>query len=167
MLDLNEWATVRNKLIMYHESISSSVKLLVTEMMTAFKPDLMAKAEELSKRGQVVMLAIEGMQKLEVECAALDNQLQGIVGCGWAELDLDNLDVDFIEDLMIRAQPMNATLSDIRGRQMARMDEVKGVYWETIKEFGEVKEEVQEAEAEGDKVQEVVEESCPLVEPVA
>ena len=50
---------------------------------------------------------------------------------------------------------------------MARMDEVKGVYWETIKEFGEVKEQVLEAEAEGEKVQELVEESCPLVEPVA
>ena len=72
-----------------------------------------------------VMCAIEGMWLLEEECGVLEEKFQGFVGCSWDELDIDNVDVDFIEDLMLRAKPMNDSLSDVRGRQMKKLAEVK------------------------------------------
>ena len=77
-----------------------------------------------------VMSAIEGMWLLEEECGVLEEKFQGFVGCSWDELDIDNVDVDFIEDLMLRAKPMNESLSDVRGRQMKKLAEVKLKYWE-------------------------------------
>ena len=76
-------------------------------------------------RNLQVMSAIEGMWLLEEECGVLEQKFQGFVGCSWEELDIDNVDVDFIEDLMLRAKPMNDSLSDVRGRQMKKLDEVK------------------------------------------
>merc|ERR1719234_326327 len=96
--------------------------------MTAFKPELMTEAEKQSKYGQEGMTAIEGMWGLE-------QKFQGFVGCSWDELDIDNVDVDFIEDLMLRAKPMNDSLSDVRGRQMKKLAEVKTTYWEKVKEL--------------------------------
>merc|ERR1712218_395381 len=84
----------------------------------------MSEAEKQSKFGQEVMTTIEGMWLLEEECGVLEQKFQGFVGCSWDELDLDNVDVDFIEDLMLRAKPMNASLSDVRGRQMKKLAEV-------------------------------------------
>ena len=71
------------------------------------------------------MCAIESMWVLEEECGVLEQKFQGFVGCSWDELDIDNVDVDFIEDLMLRAKPMNDSLSDVRGRQMKKLAEVK------------------------------------------
>ena len=76
-------------------------------------------------RNLQVMSAIEGMWLLEEECGVLEQKFQGFVGCSWEELDIDNVDVDFIEDLMLRAKPMNDSLSDVRGRQMKKLAEVK------------------------------------------
>merc|ERR1712211_47251 len=93
--------------------MGDSVKGYVQEMMTAFRPELMSEAE----------------------CGVLEQKFQGFVGCSWDELDLDNVDVDFIEDLMLRAKPMNASLSDVRGRQMKKLAEVKTTYWERVKDL--------------------------------
>merc|ERR1719209_1222857 len=112
---------VRDKMLRLHTDVTDSVKGFVQEMMTAFKPELMA--------------AIEGMWLLEEECGVLEQKFQGFVGCSWDELDLDNVDVDFIEDLMLRAKPMNASLSDVRSRQMKKLAEVKTTYWERVKDL--------------------------------
>ena len=34
------------------------------------------------------------------------------------KMDLDNLDVDFIEDMMLKAKPLQTVLNDIRNRQI-------------------------------------------------
>jgi hypothetical protein len=132
MLDLDEWAEVRDKLLRLHADITEEVKGLVQEMMANFRPELMGAAEKKSRAGQEAMAAIEGMWQLEEECGLLEEKFQGFVGCGWDELDIENVDVDFIEDLMLRAKPMNASLSCVRGRQMARLEAVKAAYWETV-----------------------------------
>jgi hypothetical protein len=75
------------------------------------------------------------MWVLEEECGVLEQKFQGFVGCRWDEFDIDNADVDFIEDLMLRAKPMNDSLSDVRGRQMKQLAEVKTSYWERVKEL--------------------------------
>merc|ERR550519_191063 len=121
--------------------------------MTAFKPELMGKAEILSKLGQVIEVVIAEMLKLEEEVATLEKQFQGFVGCSWSDLDLENLDVDFIEDLMLRAKPSNAILHDIRSRQIVKLGKVKAEYWETIKDLGKEKVIVEEAN-EVEKVKE-------------
>jgi len=135
MLDLEEWGMVRDKMLRLHTNVTDSVKGYVQEMMTAFRPELMSEAEKQSKFGQEVMTTIEGMWVLEEECGVLEQKFQGFVGCSWDELDLDNVDVDFIEDLMLRAKPMNASLSDVRGRQMKKLAEVKTTYWERVKDL--------------------------------
>merc|ERR1712121_555716 len=163
ILDLEEWTNVRNKMIKYHENITSEVKGMVVEMITAFKPELMGKAETLSKLGQVIEVAIGEMLKLEEEVTALEKQFQGFVGCSWADLDLENLDVDFIEDLMLRAKPTNAILQDIRNRQIVKLDKVKNEYWEKIKELGEEKKVILEEVNEVEKLKDV-DESVPPIE---
>merc|ERR1711890_29093 len=162
ILDLEEWGTVRDRMVTYHGNDTAQVKGLVVEMMTAFKPELMGKAETLSKLGQVLELVIGEMLKLEQEVTALEKQFQGFVGCSWADLDLENLDVDFIEDLMLRAKPTNAILQDIRNRQIVKLEKVKDEYWEKIKDLGEEKEVVEEIN-EVEKVKEV-DESVPPIE---
>merc|ERR1711890_129304 len=104
-----------------------------------------------------------GNAKLEQEGTALEKQFQGFVGCSWADLDLENLDVDFIEDLMLRAKPTNAILQDIRNRQIVKLEKVKDEYWEKIKDLGEEKKEVVEEINEVEKVMEV-DESVPPIE---
>ena len=42
----------------------------------------------------------------------------------WGVFFLHIVIIDFIEDLMLRAKPMNASLSDVRGRQMKKLAEV-------------------------------------------
>ena len=133
MLDLGEWAEVRDKLHRFHTDITDRVKAIVMEMMTAFKPELMVTAEQESKRGQEVEAVIETMWVLEDECAVMEDKFQGFVGCSWDELDIENVDVDFIEDLMLRAKPMNEGLADVRARQVARLAEVRATYWDAIK----------------------------------
>merc|ERR1712073_142146 len=53
----------------------------------------------------------------------------------FGNLDLDNLDVDFIEDMMLKAKPLQGILNDIRGRQIKKLEEVKKTYGEAIKEL--------------------------------
>merc|ERR1712126_350821 len=131
--------------------------------MTAFKPELMGKAETLSKLGQVIEVVIAEMLKLEEEVTTLEKQFQGFVGCSWSDLDLDNLDVDFIEDLMLRAKPTNAILAEIRARQIVKLDKVKNEYWEKIKELEEEKKVILEEVNEIEKLKDV-DESVPPIE---
>ena len=76
MLDLEEWAEVRNKMQMLHTNITDEAKGLVAEMMKSFNPELVVQAQKLSQDGQIVMAAMEVLAKLEAECAALQEKFQ-------------------------------------------------------------------------------------------
>jgi len=154
LLDLEEWAALRHKLAMYQDNITEEAKAIVKEMMAGFKPEMVTAAAEKSKLGQRVLVAIEDLAKLDVEGGALEEKFQGFVGCPWEELDLDNLDVDFIEDLMLKAKPMNESLADLRSRQMLKFKEVKAEYWEVIKDLGVVEEAPVEEVSEGEQGEE-------------
>ena len=78
MLDLEEWAEVRNKMQMLHTNITDEAKGLVAEMMKSFNPELVVQAQKLSQDGQIVMAAMEVLAKLEAECAALQEKFQVI-----------------------------------------------------------------------------------------
>merc|ERR1719347_2119213 len=51
------------------------------------------------------------------------------------KMDLDNLDVDFIEDMMLKSKPLQSVLNDIRNRQKAKLEDIKKTYGEAIKDL--------------------------------
>ena len=75
--------------------------------------------------------AVRDMWSLEYEVDGLQSKFSESIGT----LDLDNLDVDFIEDMMLKAKPLQSVLNDIRVRQNAKLTEVKKTYGEAIKEL--------------------------------
>ena len=60
------------------------------------------------------------MWALEYEVDALQYKFADSIG----KMDLDNLDVDFIEDMMLKAKPLQSVLNDIRVRQNSKLAEV-------------------------------------------
>ena len=88
------------------------------------------------------------MWALEYEVDDLQHKFADSIG----GLDLDNLDVDFIEDMMLKAKPLQSVLNCIRGRQIVssstncrhwlfignlqkKLEEVKKTYGEAIKDL--------------------------------
>ena len=60
------------------------------------------------------------MWALEYEVDALQHKFADSIG----KMDLDNLDVDFIEDMMLKAKPLQTVLNDIRNRQIVSLSSV-------------------------------------------
>ena len=54
------------------------------------------------------------MWALEYEVDELQHKFADSIG----KMDLDNLDVDFIEDMMLKAKPLQTVLNCIRNRQI-------------------------------------------------
>merc|ERR1712107_917468 len=57
------------------------------------------------------------MWALEYEVDELQTKFAESIGT----MDLDNLDVDFIEDMMLKAKPLQSVLNCIRNRQIAKL----------------------------------------------
>merc|ERR1712110_936216 len=119
-LDLEEWSLVRNKMLRFHFNISEEMR-----------PELIPLAEEKANFGKLVKTAVRDMWSLEYEVDGLQSKFSESIGT----LDLDNLDVDFIEDMMLKAKPLQGILNDIRGRQIRKLEEVKKSYGEAIKDL--------------------------------
>merc|ERR1712198_69102 len=77
-------------------SISLKIKALVQAIRTEMKPELIPIAEDKSNFGKIVKRAIREMWALEYEVDELQHKFADSIG----KMDLDNLDVDFIEDMM-------------------------------------------------------------------
>merc|ERR1712219_16272 len=88
-------------------------------------------AEDKSNFGNIVKRAIREMWALEYEVDELQHKFADSIG----KMDLDNLDVDFIEDMMLKAKPLQSVLNDIRGRQIKKLEEIKKTYGEAIKDL--------------------------------
>merc|ERR1719227_40388 len=130
-LDLEEWSLVRNKMLRFHFNISEEIKAVVQAIRTEMKPELIPLAEEKSNFGKLVKKAIREMWSLEYEVDDLQHKFADSIG----GLDLDNLDVDFIEDMMLKAKPLQSVLNDIRNRQIVKLEEIKKSYGEAIKDL--------------------------------
>merc|ERR1712117_647506 len=63
-------------------------------------------AEDKSNFGKIVKRAIREMWALEYEVDELQHKFADSIGT----MDLDNLDVDFIEDMMLKAKPLQTVL---------------------------------------------------------
>ena len=92
------------------------------------------------------------MWALEYEVDELQHKFADSIG----KMDLDNLDVNFIEDMMLKAKPLQTVLNDIRNRQIVRLllqlwnwvlivifqtklEEIKKTYGEAIKDLEAMK----------------------------
>merc|ERR1712055_169774 len=135
MLDLEEWALVLSKMLRFHFNISEEIKTIVQTIRVEMKPELIPVAEEKSNYGKVVKKAIREMWSLEYEVDDLQHKFADSIG----NMDLDNLDVDFIEDMMLKAKPLQSVLNCIRNRQIAKMEEIKGIYADKIKDLEAMK----------------------------
>jgi len=135
MLDLDEWALVLSKMLRFHFNISEEIKQVVQAIRTEMKPELVPLAEEKSNFGKVVKKAIRECWSLEYEVDDLQHKFADSIG----KMDLDNLDVDFIEDMMLKAKPLQSVLNSIRNRQIAKLEEVKQKYGDMIKDLEPMK----------------------------
>merc|ERR1712165_185563 len=135
MLDLEEWSLVLNKMLRFHYNISEEIKALVKAIRTEMKPELIPMAEDKSNFGKIVKKAIREMWALEYEVDELQHKFADSIG----KMDLDNLDVDFIEDMMLKAKPLQSVLNVIRKKQIEKLEEVKKSYGEAIKDLDGMK----------------------------
>merc|ERR1712054_334387 len=92
-------------------------------------------AEDKSNFGKIVKRAIREMWALEYEVDELQHKFADSIG----KMDLDNLDVDFIEDMMLKAKPLQSVLNVIRKKQIAKLEEIKKTYGEAIKDLDGMK----------------------------
>merc|ERR1719204_1278399 len=92
-------------------------------------------AEDKSNFGKIVKRAIREMWALEYEVDELQHKFADSIG----KMDLDNLDVDFIEDMMLKSKPLQSVLNDIRNRQKAALDDIKKTYGDAIKDLEPMK----------------------------
>merc|ERR1739846_274106 len=131
MLDLEEWSLVLNKMLRFHFNISEEIEALVKAIRTEMKQELIPMAEDKSNFGKIVKRAIREMWALEYEVDELQHKFADSIG----KMDLDNLDVDFIEDMMLKSKPLQSVLNDIRNRQKAALDDIKKTYGDAIKDL--------------------------------
>merc|ERR1712027_208795 len=135
MLDLEEWALVLSKMLRFHFNISEDIKKIVQTIRVEMKPELIPLAEEKSNFGKVVKRAIREMWALEYEVDELQHKFADSIGT----MDLDNLDVGFIEDMMLKAKPLQTVLNCIRNRQISKLEEIKKTYGDAIKDLEPMK----------------------------
>eukprot|EP00088_Acartia_fossae_P028328 TRINITY_DN2910_c0_g1_i1.p1 TRINITY_DN2910_c0_g1~~TRINITY_DN2910_c0_g1_i1.p1 ORF type:complete len:174 (-),score=98.52 TRINITY_DN2910_c0_g1_i1:464-985(-) len=135
LLDLEEWGLVLNKMLKYHFNISEEIKAVVQAIRTEMKPELIPLAEDKANFGKLVKKAIREMWSLEYEVDELQAKFAESIG----KLDIDNLDVDFIEDMMLKSKPLQSVLEDIRERQKAKLEDIKKTYGEAIKDLEPMK----------------------------
>merc|ERR1712042_64811 len=131
LLDLQEWALILNKMLRYHGNISEDIKQVVQSIRTEMRPELIPLAEEKANFGKLVKTAVREMWGLEYEVDELQSKFSDSIGT----MDLDNMDVDFIEDMMLKSKPLQSVLNDIRNRQKAKLEEIKKTYGEAIKDL--------------------------------
>merc|ERR1712214_160105 len=134
-LDLEEWSLVRNKMLRFHFNISEEIKAVVQSIRAEMRPELIPLAEEKANFGKLVKTAVRDMWSLEYEVDGLQSKFSESIGT----LDLDNLDVDFIEDMMLKAKPLQSVLNCIRNRQIAKLEDVKKLYADQIKDLEAMK----------------------------
>jgi len=131
LLDIEEWTMVLNKMLKFHFNVSEEIKAIVQAIRTEMKPELIPLAEEKANFGKLIKAAIRQMWSLEYEVDELQHKFADSIG----KMDLDNLDVDFIEDMMLKSKPLQSVLNDIRNRQKSKLDEIKKTYGEAIKDL--------------------------------
>lgn len=131
LLDIEEWELVLNKMLMFHYNVSEEIKSVVQAIRQEMKPELIPLAEDKATFGKCIKKAIREMWSLEYEIEELQSKFSQSIGT----VDLDNLDVDFIEDMMLKSKPLQSVLCDIRSRQKVKLEETKKTFGDQIKDL--------------------------------
>merc|ERR1711973_354750 len=135
LLDIEEWELVLNKMLRFHFNVSEEIKAVVQAIRQEMKPELIPLAEDKANFGKVIKKAIREMWSLEYEVDDLQAKFADSIG----KMDPDNLDVDFIEDMMLKAKPLQTVLNCIRNRQITKLEEIKKTYGDAIKDLEPMK----------------------------
>merc|ERR1711973_1083289 len=135
LLDIEEWELVLNKMLRFHFNVSEEIKAVVQAIRQEMKPELIPLAEDKANFGKVIKKAIREMWSLEYEVDDLQAKFADSIG----KMDLDNLDVDFIEGMMLKAKPLQTVLNCIRNRQITKLEEIKKTYGDAIKDLEPMK----------------------------
>ena len=106
-------------MLRFHFNISEDIKAVVQSIRAEMRPELIPLAEEKANFGKLVKTAVREMWSLEYEVDGLQSQFADSIGT----IDLDNMDVDFIEDMMLKSKPLQGILNDIRGRQIRKLED--------------------------------------------
>merc|ERR1712080_134586 len=125
------WAMLLNKMLRYHYNISEEIKAVVQSIRTEMRPELIPLAEEKATFWKQLKTAVREMWGLEYEVDELQSKFPESIGA----MDLDNMDVDFIEDMMLKSKPLQSVLNDIRNRQKAKLEDIRKTYGEAIKDL--------------------------------
>ncbi|XP_023347854.1 uncharacterized protein LOC111716616 [Eurytemora carolleeae] len=135
LLDIEEWGLVLNKMLKFHYNVSEEIKAVVQAIRQEMKPELIPLAEDKAAFGKIIKTAIRDMWCLEYEVDELQSKFADSIG----KMDLENLDVDFIEDMMLKSKPLQSVLNDIRNRQKAKLEDIKKTYGDAIKDLEPMK----------------------------
>lgn len=135
VLDLEEWEECLDKMHRYHNNISQECAIIVQTIRKEMKSELVPLAEEKANFGKIVKEAIRQMWGLEYEI----QEIQTEFAKGMGSIDINNLTDDFVEDVMLQSKPLQGILMAIRTRQAEKMADLKGKYWDAIKDFEPMK----------------------------
>lgn len=133
-IDPEEWDLVIDKLVRYHDNIQLEIVQLAAEVKKEMNKEgskLVPIAEEKAKFGKQVKTDIRRMWYLEYDIADLQDEFSKEMG----SFDIQNMTVDFIEDMLIKSKPLQSVLMGIRKKQKDAMDELKKTYGEAIKDL--------------------------------
>jgi len=128
-LDLDEWDQVLGKMHRLHDNIQHEVATIIQTIRKEMKQDLVPLAEEKANFGKVVKNSIREMWALEYEIA--DIQAEFNKSC-LANLDINSLTDDIVEDIMLQSKPLQVILLAIRNRQKVKCEAIKKEYGEQI-----------------------------------
>jgi len=124
-LDLDEWDQVLGKMHRLHDNIQKEVATIIQTIRKDMKQELVPLAEEKANYGKVVKHSIREMWSLEYEIADIQQEFNK--SC-LANLDINSLTDDIVEDIMLQSKPLQVILLAIRSRQRVKCEAIKKEY---------------------------------------
>lgn len=128
-LDLDEWDQVLGKMHRLHDNIQNEVAHIIHTIRKDMKQELVPLAEEKANYGKVVKKSIREMWSLEYEIADIQQEFNK--SC-LAQIDINSLTDDIVEDIMLQSKPLQVILLEIRNRQKVKCEDIKKIYGEQI-----------------------------------
>jgi hypothetical protein len=128
-LDLDEWDQVLGKMHRLHDNIQKEVATIIQTIRKEMKQELVPLAEEKANYGKVVKHSIREMWALEYEIADIQAEFNN--SC-LANLDINSLTDDIVEDIMLQSKPLQVILLAIRNRQKIKCEAIKKEYADHI-----------------------------------
>lgn len=134
--NLEEWDQILGKLHRLHDNTQEELSVIIQTIKREMKSELIPLAEEKANFGKVVKASIREMWSLEYEIT--DIQAKFNQSC-LANLDINSLTDDIVEDIMLQSKPLQLILLTIRKRQKEKSDVIKKEYKDMIANLAPLK----------------------------